>query len=330
MTSEYTPQTFQPLPDLYRDKFADTKNGNYAVVTFIPSPDAKPDKDGSYGFQIIRGVFHTISDAHEFSEETIRRGSKFTNFIIDIGKHYPFTCNKTDYVDPKDLIFVKAAKDAENALSKKDKEEIERQRAEMEEAANTLKESIENFNQDFDDAVQALKKFASWKDWILDGKARLCSIIASYKNSLRALEEKCGKDFATQKIFEDARLHINQEIETLYPLGSESTGANMKKIIMDRRAVMENPHEFLEQINSQDFYLEIYKTVVESKTSELKTTKINTIEIDEIVKEEEHKVVTTDGVTDNIKDNLKDNINEAAKEVVDNILKTIENNQTQE
>lgn len=59
-------------------------NQKFALLSFIPTQEAKPDKDGFYGFVKIRGSFNTIEEA-EAQSETIIRDVDSCNSV--------FTCN---------------------------------------------------------------------------------------------------------------------------------------------------------------------------------------------------------------------------------------------
>jgi hypothetical protein len=74
-------------------------NQNYCLHSFAPTPGAKPDKDGVYGFMKCRGVFQTESEADQRAEWLIRNVDSFhairTSFV---GKPFPVIANKSKYV----------------------------------------------------------------------------------------------------------------------------------------------------------------------------------------------------------------------------------------
>lgn len=70
----------------------------WALVSFIPSSTAVPDKDGCYGVMKIRGVFDTESKADSYSEFLIRQHDSYA--VIDycfVGKPFPIMKNNSMY-----------------------------------------------------------------------------------------------------------------------------------------------------------------------------------------------------------------------------------------
>lgn len=86
--------------ELYVEKFmkCDRKycdppimNQAFAIYSFNPSYGVKPDKDGTYGFIKIRGVFSKIEEAQEKAKELIQYFSANQIFVCEVGKPTPMS-----------------------------------------------------------------------------------------------------------------------------------------------------------------------------------------------------------------------------------------------
>jgi hypothetical protein len=62
---------------------------NYAIFSFNPSKDAKPDSDGIYGFIKVRGAFNRLEEAEEKSKELIQYFSANQIFVCEVGSPTP-------------------------------------------------------------------------------------------------------------------------------------------------------------------------------------------------------------------------------------------------
>ncbi len=65
---------------------------NIAIVSFIPSSGAKPDKDNIYGMMKVRGVYATEEEANERAEFIIRNVDSYHEiFHCKVGRPFPIT-----------------------------------------------------------------------------------------------------------------------------------------------------------------------------------------------------------------------------------------------
>ena len=83
------------IRDLQVDRyFADPNQfgQNIALVSFIPSSGAKPDKDNIYGMMKVRGVYGTEEEANERAEFIIRNIDSYHEiFHCKVGRPFPIT-----------------------------------------------------------------------------------------------------------------------------------------------------------------------------------------------------------------------------------------------
>lgn len=96
-----------PYPKVNR-KFVDTAvagEPKFALFSYIPTKNSKPDEDGFYGFAKVRGCYHTIEEA-QTRAETIVRDIDSTNsiFTCRVGAPFPIcTTGHAETVDEIDL-----------------------------------------------------------------------------------------------------------------------------------------------------------------------------------------------------------------------------------
>lgn len=83
------------IRDLQIDKYYADPNQfgqNIALVSFIPSSGAKPDKDNIYGMMKVRGVYATEEEANERAEFIIRNIDSYHEiFHCKVGRPFPIT-----------------------------------------------------------------------------------------------------------------------------------------------------------------------------------------------------------------------------------------------
>lgn len=119
-------------------------NQNYALVSFVPSVDAKPDADGCYGCMKIRGVFASIDEADERAEYIIKNVDSYQSILTTfVGRPFPLiACDGEKY--GATLNKVDVDKKTEEVISKDVKQKREKEHKEMAE----IKKREENLKKD--------------------------------------------------------------------------------------------------------------------------------------------------------------------------------------
>lgn len=107
------------------------------LVSFIPSKDAKPDSEGSFGVMKLRGNFQTALEAEKWCEMLIRDFDSYSvNQFVFVGREYPLMANNNIYSsldkdeDLKDIITKVVKTYLKETAEKREKEEkdmLERQ-----------------------------------------------------------------------------------------------------------------------------------------------------------------------------------------------------------
>lgn len=126
---------------------------NYCLFTFVPSKDAKPDKDGCFGVVKFRGSFPTPREAEEWAENLIRGCDSYHENIIGyVGSDFPLTvessyCLSTKEVDIRSKMDT-VSRDHIKAQRESDKREMEevqeRRRQLLEDTSETKKECFDD------------------------------------------------------------------------------------------------------------------------------------------------------------------------------------------
>jgi hypothetical protein len=110
LTEEELEEAFK---DLYVDRYVrsdrrfndpEVRGQNYALFSFTPGKDVKPDPDGIYGFIKIRGAFNRLEQAEEKSKELIQYFSANQIFVCEIGTPTPLQSklSSTEFVTEVD------------------------------------------------------------------------------------------------------------------------------------------------------------------------------------------------------------------------------------
>jgi len=77
----------------------DVPNQRVALVSFIPSPGATPDKDGCFGVSKVRGCFASVEEADEYSQNLIRNVDSYSAIdFVFVGKDFPMMADNSVYV----------------------------------------------------------------------------------------------------------------------------------------------------------------------------------------------------------------------------------------
>lgn len=107
------------------------------LVSFIPSKDAKPDSEGSFGVMKLRGNFQTALEAEKWCEMLIRDYDSYSvNQFVFVGREYPLMATNDVYNSPhkeedlKDVISKVVKTYLKEITEKREKEEkdmLERQ-----------------------------------------------------------------------------------------------------------------------------------------------------------------------------------------------------------
>jgi len=85
--------TFAQVDRYYADPYQ--PNQKIALVSFVPSSGAKPDKDNIYGMMKVRGVYATEEEANERAEFLIRNVDSYHEvYHAYVGRPFPVTTSE--------------------------------------------------------------------------------------------------------------------------------------------------------------------------------------------------------------------------------------------
>lgn len=100
----------------------------FCLVSFIPSKDAKPDKDGIYGMFKSRGNFATIEEANEKAESLIQNTDSYHKiYHCYVGRPFPATASSNYSAETAEVDIKKKITNviSEDVLAKKREEQKE-------------------------------------------------------------------------------------------------------------------------------------------------------------------------------------------------------------
>lgn len=146
LVSQYDNTSISLFPRVER-KYADPAitNQNYALVSFVPSKEAKPDSDGCYGMMKIRGVFPTIEEADERAEYIVKNVDSYQSILTTfVGRPFPLIPHDAEKYGAK-LNKIDVNKKTEEVISKDIKakrEQDNKEVAEIREREEKLKQDV--------------------------------------------------------------------------------------------------------------------------------------------------------------------------------------------
>lgn len=110
------------------------------LISFIPSKDAIPDKDGCFGLLKLRGNFNTEQDADAMSEHLIRNVDTYNPIdMVYIGKEFPLFLDNTKYVSQtREIDIRKKIENTKKEQLQAKKEEEQKEIADIQERQQRL------------------------------------------------------------------------------------------------------------------------------------------------------------------------------------------------
>lgn len=110
------------------------------IISFIPSPNARPDKDGCFGVVKLRGNFSNQMDAERYGAMLMRKYDSFAEYdLVRVGQEFPLMVDNTVYTAETREINIKAiVDDISLSYIRKKKEQERNERQEVEERARRL------------------------------------------------------------------------------------------------------------------------------------------------------------------------------------------------
>ena len=118
------------------------------LVSFVPSVDAKPDKDGVYGMIKVRGSFETEEECDTRAEQLIREVDSYHKILhAFVGKPFPATTSSKWSADTTEIDIKKKATEV---ISKDIKKQRQEDKKEIEEIKERERKLLEDVEKDFD------------------------------------------------------------------------------------------------------------------------------------------------------------------------------------
>jgi len=185
-----------------RDKtFVDPSivNQVYSLFSFVPSKEAKPDKNGVYGYGKIRGCFATDIEANQRAEYIIRNVDSYHPIYHGfVGRPFPITAS-SDYSAEVNEIDIK--KQMTETISADVKAKKLEEKREIEEMQNREKALLDE-SKSIQDGTYKEDPFENYITLKVK-KAQLTWTYVEHKNKMKEIENILAK---TKKELEDLDL----------------------------------------------------------------------------------------------------------------------------
>lgn len=157
----------------------------YALFSFTPAQDAKPNANGIYGVFKVRGTFSNLDESQEYAEKLIRNHDSYNEIhTIRVGQCIPLT-KKPELVEETELIDLN--NQIENIVSKDVKEKRQKEKVEIktiqEREQQLLKENKEILNDEYkqdpmDQYIMLKVKKAQLMWTLVENMKRICKEVA--------------------------------------------------------------------------------------------------------------------------------------------------------
>ena len=170
-------------------------NQTIALVSFVPSSGATPDKDNIYGMMKVRGVYATDEEANERADFIIRNVDSYHEiFHASVGRPFPITNNDKYASTVKSIDIRKKTTEliSEDILTKKRQEKEEMM--DMQERENKLLEESKNAQEGkppdpFDDYITLNVKRAQLLWTYKETMEKLSSMKDSYVDAVKKIKD---------------------------------------------------------------------------------------------------------------------------------------------
>ena len=268
-------------------------NQQVGLVSFIPSSEAKPDKDGIYGMMKVRGVYATDEEANERAEFIIRNVDSYHEiFHANVGRPFPVT-ESNDFANTVKSIDIRKKTTeliSEDILNKKrqEKEEMmgiqEREKKLLDESEKaqkgekmdvydeyitmnvkraqllwTYKETMDKINQmkgSYEEAVNRIKELDEEHPEYKD----------QYKEKYMEARRQAGIPDEQNSFVEYMALDINTKWDGFYEIVSPKKEVVEENTELEKSETVNDELERSETVNEENTELERSETVNEENT----------------------------------------------------------------
>lgn len=209
-------------------------NQEYAIFTFMPSKDAKPDSDGNYGFAKIRGCFPSSEEADAAAIQLVMSVDQLSdNLIIRTGAPFPITKHVENYVEEKDIVRVDVSSQYKSsfrnaALEKKKADEEAKKQIKIREDALLSKPE----DDEVDENTKSLEEYSTLRS----KTAYQRNMIISMRENIKTLEDRIRENH--KQIITLDELHPEFATEFLDLIKEEEAKSGFRKGIneeLDKR-----------------------------------------------------------------------------------------------
>lgn len=192
-------------------------NQKVALFSFIPSKEAKPDKDGIYGMAKIRGIYGTEEEANERAEYLIKNIDSYHEiYHTFVGRPFPITTSDNFSFEIKNVDIRKKTTDVicEDILDKKRKEKKEMNEI-AEKEKKLLEESKRAINNEpmdiFEEYITENVKRAQLIWTYQETKKKMEQMKDSFKSATLRIQELDGQDSDFKNKYKDKYMQARRD-----------------------------------------------------------------------------------------------------------------------
>jgi hypothetical protein len=195
------------------------------VISFIPSANAIPDKDGCFGTVKLRGNFPNPVDAERYAAMLMRKYDSFAEYdLVCVGQEFPLMIDNSVYTAETREINLKAiVDDISLSYIRKKKEEERREKDEVQERAQRL--ISKDTTQDKEESIDDLEYYTTLRT----KKAHCQHVIDEAKKKQEEAQEALERVIKEISELDDKHPNYRKEYLHNYEKALHSIGTDITK-----------------------------------------------------------------------------------------------------
>lgn len=183
------------------------------LISFIPAKDAKPNKDGVYGFAKLRGNFATEEEASQKASFLIKNvDSVHQIYHTYVGRPFPLTESSDFSADIERIDIQKATAETISEDVKKKREKEAREIEEIKAKEKELLEEVKREEEPSDDKYTTLQVKRSQLSWTyIETKNKLSQMVTLIAKARKEIKDMEDKDPSLKSKYYDKYMNARKE-----------------------------------------------------------------------------------------------------------------------
>jgi hypothetical protein len=203
----------------------------YGLISFVPSKDAIPDKNGVFGFAKIRGNFATVDEADLHAQELVKNVDSYHKiFVAHVGRPFPM-CTTSDY--SKDVVEVQLQKDISDVYSADVKGKRDKELKDMQEIQSREKNLTAEVKREVEDPLEYYTMIQTKRAHLIWTYKKTDDKMMEIRDSILKSRAEIEKLDASDQTLRDKYFERYKEARTASNLSNEQHADNFIKFMCE-------------------------------------------------------------------------------------------------